>query len=273
MTVAALLGHDRIPQDPHGLPLHGLAVDRGDLDPVRGDDGHVVVLEDDHVPRVREDGWNVRGHEHLTAPETDHHAPGPMLGRHQPIRGGRGDHPDGVRAPHLGQRVLHRRLEPTGGLQMVLDQVGEHLGVGLRAELVPLAEEALLDLQVVLENPVVNHDQLARAVGVGMGVFLGGPAVRGPPRVADPERAGDGPLAQNPFEQLDAPGRAPDVQLAAVQDGHARGVVAAVLQALQPLDDDLDGTLVTHVPDDPAHGLALALRLAAAGRAAWPSPP
>jgi len=44
------------------------------------------------------------------------------------------------------------------------------------------------------------------------------------------------------------------VERAVVQDRDARRVVAAVLEALEPLDDDRHRVLVADVTDDPAHG-------------------
>src|SRR5216117_2281233 len=84
---------------------------------------------------------------------------------------------------HLGERRLHRALEPARRLQVMLDEVGEHLGVGLGPERVALALEAILDLQVVLEDPVVDDDELAAAVGVGMRVLVRLPRRARPARV------------------------------------------------------------------------------------------
>ena len=114
VPVAALLGHDRIPQDADGLPVHGVAIDGGDVHPVGGDHRHVAVLEDHHVARMRENGGDVGGHEHLPAPQSHHHAPRPLLGCHQPVRSRRGDDADGVGALHLRQRPPHRGVEPSG---------------------------------------------------------------------------------------------------------------------------------------------------------------
>jgi len=67
---------------------------------------------------------------------------------------------------------------------MMLDQMGEDLGVGFRLEPVARGEEVVLDLEVVLDDPVVDDDQGAVAVGVRMGILLGRPTVRRPARGA-----------------------------------------------------------------------------------------
>ena len=76
-------------------------------------------------------------------------------------------------------------------LHLALDQVRDDLGVGLGLELVPLRLQLLLQLEVVLDDAVVDDDDAAGAVAVRVRVFLGGPAVRGPARVADAVEAVD----------------------------------------------------------------------------------
>src|SRR2546422_361039 len=168
--------------------------------------------------------------------------------------GAAGDDADRVGSGHLGEGRLHRALEPARRRQVMLDEVGEHLGVGLGPERVALAAEAVLDLEVVLEDPVVDDDEVAAAVGVGVGVLVRGPAVGRPARVAHPERPPHPPLAEDPLERLEAPGGAADVERPVVEHRHAGGVAAAVLAPLEPLDDDRHRVLVAHVTDDPAHG-------------------
>ena len=70
-----------------------------------------------------------------------------------------------------------------------LDQVDDHLGVGLGAERVALGEERFLQLAVVLDDPV-QHDR--ELVGVAAGervrILVGDPAVRRPARVTEAGR-------------------------------------------------------------------------------------
>jgi hypothetical protein len=78
--------------------------------------------------------------------------------------------------------------------------VGNDLGVGLGDELVTLGGEFALQVEIVFNNAVVNHDNAARAVAVGMRVLFSGAAVRGPARVADAECALERMLAQHFFK-------------------------------------------------------------------------
>src|SRR5262249_20392025 len=93
----------------------------------------------------------------------------------------------------------------------------------------------------------------AAAVPVRVGVLLGRPAVGGPARVAETE----GPLDRREPEVLlevaQLAGAAHDLDGVAVDDRDARGIVAAVLQAPQAVEEDGADPLAPDVPDDPAH--------------------
>ena len=104
--------------------------------------------------------------------------------------------------------------------------------------------------------PLWTTTSVPDAVGVGVGVLLGGTAVGGPPRVADADaRRRSGRSRRTPLEHLDPAGGAPDWRPPRVEHRDARRVVAAILEPLQSLDDDVDRALVTDVADDSAHGV------------------
>ena len=94
-------------------------------------------------------------------------------------------------AAHQQERAAHGVLEPVV-LHFALDEVRDDLGVGFGDELVALALELLLQIEVVLDDAVVNHHNLSRAVAVRMRILFRRPAVRGPARVADAVVAGEG---------------------------------------------------------------------------------
>src|SRR5262249_12227 len=104
------------------------------------------------------------------------------------------------------------------------------------------------------QDAVVDDHERTAAVRVGMGVVVGRPAVGGPPGVPDPDGAGERALAQDALEVLDAPGRAPDLQRSRRREhGDTSRVIAAVLEALEALQDDAHGALVSDITDNPAH--------------------
>ena len=76
--------------------------------------------------------------------------------------------------------------------EFVFDEVGDDFGVGFGDEFVALGGELGLEGEVVFDDAVVDDDEGAGAVAVGVGVLLGGAAVGGPAGVADAEGALDG---------------------------------------------------------------------------------
>ena len=139
---------------------------------------------------------------------------------------------------------------------LALHQVRHHLGVGLGNEPVALLLELALELQVVLDDAVVDDDEAARAVAVRMRVLFGGPSVRRPARVPEPVRAGHRFRGQHLLEIRELAGTAADVDVAVVDDGDARRVVAAILESSQPVDEDRDDGPRADVADDAAHNSA-----------------
>ena len=65
---------------------------------------------------------------------------------------------------------------------------------------------ALLEREIVFDDAVVDDDQGAGAVAVGVGVLFGGAAVGGPARVADAEGAVDGRAAMTASRLRSLPG-------------------------------------------------------------------
>ena len=68
----------------------------------------------------------------------------------------------------------------------------DRFGVGFALERVSLRLQFLAQLEEILDNAVVNDDEVAAAITVGMGVNGIRLAVRGPAGVPNPDRAGDG---------------------------------------------------------------------------------
>src|SRR5262249_35114398 len=109
--------------------------------------------------------------------------------------------------------------ELASGAELLLEQMRDDLGVGLRAEAVSLREEALLQAGVVLDDAVVDDDEAARAVGMRMRVGLRGPSMCRPAGMTEPDAAGHGLLSQPRLEVSDPAGAAPDHQAASIQHG------------------------------------------------------
>ena len=107
-------------------------------------------------------------------------------------------------------------------LELVLDEVGDDLGVGFAREGVAFCDEVVLKGEVVFDDTVVDDDERAGAVAVRVRVLLGGAAVRGPAGVADAVGAVDGVTLQDGVEVAELAGGAAELQaLRAAGDGDA----------------------------------------------------
>jgi len=175
----------------------------------------------------------------------------PLLRRDDPIRvvGRQGG--DGERAFELRYRGPHRLFE--GASEIFFDEVDDDLGVGLGPERVPLRAQFPFQGEVVLDNAVVDDDQAARAVHMGMSVFLARPAVRRPPRMAEAASALHGRFAEAVFELLDLAFDPPDLDRPPVDDCDPGRVIAAVFEFFQPVDEDRDNALRPDIAHDAAH--------------------
>ena len=162
------------------------------------------------------------------------------------------EHRDGIGAVGLAQGGPHG----IGDVARVglLHEVGEHLGVGLGAEAVATREEPVAEVPEVLDDAVVDDRHVARAVDVGMGVEVVGPAVGRPAGVGEADgRLGRGVEQRRPevgelarallHEQLARRGHERD----------ARRVVAPVLQAREAVEQDGRRVPRPDVSDDAAH--------------------
>ena len=132
------------------------------------------------------------------------------------------------------------------------DHVGERLGVGVADQLDAPAGERVPELLGVLDDAVVHDRDAALGVGVRMGVHLVRLTVGGPPGVADAD-GGPGAVADPVPEVLDPARRLGDLEPVPVDDGQAGRVVAAVLQAPQPLEQHRHRVPAADVPHDSAH--------------------
>ena len=208
-----------------------------------------------------EEGWDRRGEEGLVLADADDQR-ALLAGADQQVRpvGVHGD--EGVVPAQLGEGGA----DGGGEVAVVVggDQVGDDLGVGFGGERLALGLEALAQLRVVLDDPVENDVDAIGAVAVGVGVLLGHPAVRRPAGVGDSGGrglGGDGDPAtalvvvgQRRAQVGEVADRSHAVDPAVLDDRDARGVVAAVLELLEPRDQQVAAGATSDVSDDSTHG-------------------
>ena len=132
-----------------------------------------------------------------------------------------------------------------------------HLGIGVAGELDALVLKFSAQCGEVLDDAVVHAGELAGGVTMRVGVAISGPAMGGPPGVADP---GSSPqrlgvrVDQCGFQIGQSSGPAADRQPAlTVEHCQTGGVITPVLHPAQCVDHHIAGGPVPHIRHDSAH--------------------
>ncbi|MNT26274.1 hypothetical protein D3C72_1618360 [compost metagenome] len=133
----------------------------------------------------------------------------------------------------------------------MVQQVGDDLGVGLALEDAALGFQLSLQLGEVLDDAVMDQADAAGLVRVGVGG--GRRAVGGPAGVADADGPGQRVGGQHGLQLADLALGAAAFDAAVDDGGDAGGVIAAVLQPLQAVDQTGDDGACARDADDAAH--------------------
>ena len=266
--VAALLGGGVVPVDVGDLALEPVAVGVHELGLAGAHRHELVVVQELDVAGLGQEGRYRRGDEGLVVAHA--HDQRALLARAHEHLGFVGGHRDErVVAAELVVRHAH-------GLDQVAvvvarDQVRDHLGVGVGGELSPLGLEAAAERDMVLHDAVEDDVDAIVGVEVRMGVGLAHTAVRGPARVTDPGGGLAGGhrhggllllhLRRHRFAQEgQVAHRAYRIDVVLHQQRQARGVVAPVLELLEPLQEKLTARPFTDISDDSTHGAVTSSR-------------
>ena len=222
VLVAGFFGLEGIPGDALDFEREGTAFEVGEGDAGAGEDGELAVGEEVDVAGVVEDSGDVGGEEELAFADADDggwtHAGGDELigvvGGHDADGEGSGEAADGssyslFEWQRSGCRAVGLTASAGGCVgDFLLDEVGDDLGVGLGDELVALVGELFFEGEVVFDDAVVDDDEGAGAVAVGVGVLFGGATVGGPAGVADAEGAVEGIVGDDRFKVAELAGGA-----------------------------------------------------------------
>ena len=254
-VVAALDGCGGVPGDLPGLGLDGVTVLVPDVDGVGRQQEDLVVVDLGGLLGEGDEGGDVTAQEVLALAQADDQGAGAAGGDDR--RGGQvGDGQQREGALEAGGDGLHRGdqevgdpgrvggggrvLAQTGG-EVDVQDVGDDLGVGVGEELAPGGLDLLAQRAEVLDDAVVDHGEVAGAVGVGVGrrrAAVGGPAGVSDARGGGSRRGGlqDGAQPGELASLLD------DIQAGGPHQRDARRVVAAVLQTAEAIHENGQGT-------------------------------
>ena len=127
----------------------------------------------------------------------------------------------------------------------------DHFGVGLGDEFGALGLQLAAQLDEILDDAVVHDRELFS--GVRMGVVLGRTAMGRPAGMADADGSQQRLAGEALLQILELALGAPPRQHAVLERSDARGIIAAVFEALERIDQLRRGCLVADDTDNPAH--------------------
>ena len=171
-------------------------------------------------------------------------------------------HDDGVGPNHLFQGDAHcvGKVESCGGHDF-LDEMRQHLGVGVAGQRVPTVREELFERLVVLDDAVVNDRDFSLAARVRVGVSVAwGPVCR-PTGVSDAHGAGGNVLSHMGFKVGDFAFLFLHTKLSPFfQSGDSGAVVPPVFESGQSVNQDRVGRFRPQIANDSAHDVVKFLR-------------
>ena len=201
---------------------------------------------------MADDSRHIAGHQ-VKVPTQTQDQRGIPAHSHQLLRLVRAEDTQSVCSLHAVQRPGHgsQQVPPV----IVVDQLGHHLGVGLRGEGHPLIHEKLLQPGVIFNDAVVYHGDAPGLAHLGMGIDVVGRAVGSPAGVAHPGGPGQRPAPLRQVRKhLQPPLCLGHLQtLFLVPYGYPRRVIPPVFQPGQTLQQDGRDLLRSNISNDSAH--------------------
>src|SRR5262245_54414548 len=129
--------------------------------------------------------------------------------------------------------------------------MGDHLRVGVRAELCARLFQLLAQLAEILDDAIVNNGKALG--GMRVRIVFSRAAVGRPAGVPDAGRAGERIAREPGFEVAQLALGPPAGELSALQRGHAGGVVAPVFEPLERIDKQARDRLPSENAYNSAH--------------------
>ena len=146
---------------------------------------------------------------------------------------------------------MNRVLRRLALAEFVLDDERRDLGIGFGGERVALGGELLAERAEILDDAVVDDRKPRR--GMRMGVGFGRFPVGGPARVADADSPAKRRCGKFRLQVFELALGAPALQAPVLKRRHASGIVAAVFEPLQRIDNRARDRPGPENPDNPTH--------------------
>ena len=257
---AALFRGGDVPFDGERLGFGGVAVEVADLVALGGQGDNLAVVHLHGVAGEFDEAGDVGAEEVFVLADADDQRGVPAR-CDDAVRVVRVDRQQSESAFEALRGQLHGAGEVAAGFLVVdvQQQGASNLGVGLGEEAVALIDELRLQRRKVLDNAVVDYSQATVADNVRVGIGVGRAAVGGPAGVPDAQfRGRNGVVRDFGFQVCNFAGLLAALDDAVVGNRDTGGVVSAVFEAAQSLDNDIFRVALSgagaYVSNDSTHG-------------------
>jgi hypothetical protein len=139
-----------------------IAAEVAELDAVASQNRHIAIGEEKHVAGVTQDSRYVGSNEVLALAQPDYDRR-TLAGGNDFIWIATAKHGEREYSAQIFDGLPHRLLQIA--VEIFLDEVRDDFGVGLRFEDVTFGLELFLQREIVFDDPVVDDDDVAAAVG------------------------------------------------------------------------------------------------------------
>ena len=194
----------------------------------------VAVLEIADLVGEGRERQRVGANEHLALAVADGERAALAGDDHQIVEAAE-DHGDGERAFETAERVKRGADRIVARLQLAGDEMGDDFGVGVAGEGGAFGDQLFLQLAIILDDAVMHDRDVVGHVRVG--VRLRRLAVGRPAGMADAGLAKQRGGFQPRLEIAQLAFGAAAAKLAMLDGGDACGIVAAIFQPLQRIDE------------------------------------
>jgi hypothetical protein len=220
----------------HGFALDELPFTSQICHAVTADVGDIAFFQVHEAVSDLAQGQLIRGEEVFPQAQANHQWAATASGNHT-VRLFGADHSQAVGAVQFLDRGLEGGGQVTVVLELVVEQVGDDFGVGVRGKDVAQALELFTQGFVVFDDAVVHHRQITGEMRVC--IALARCTVGRPAGVGDAQTARQGFTGQGLFQLADFARTTHALQLARVgEDRHTGTVVAAVFKTLQAFEQN-----------------------------------
>ena len=197
----------------------------------------MAVLQEDDAPCIGQQRRNVGGDEVFSRSHAHHQWRPVARGHDLAAIAFAGNNDDPIHSFHIAKRAADGPFQVT--VVIGFDQVRQDLRVGFGGENMAFGHQAVLEIEIVLNDAIMCDVESSRTIAVRVGIDFARPSVRGPTRVAD--SAFDGAvggigLPDLFLQRFNPADRTDDLGLPFADNGDTTGIVAPVFEPFQAID-------------------------------------